>query len=86
MPVVRDLVLNDRPPVNACLAGFYDTQYSDRQQPDCRGRVRSDAEGRYGYRAVVPVAYPIPGDVRLASKPCVRFMTNALRALLANSS
>jgi protocatechuate 3,4-dioxygenase beta subunit len=43
-------------------AGFYDTQYSERDHPDCRGRLRSDAQGRYGYRAVVPVAYPIPGD------------------------
>lgn len=42
--------------------GFYDTQYSDRTRPDCRGRLRSDEEGRYGYRAVVPVAYAIPGD------------------------
>ncbi|KAI0315717.1 aromatic compound dioxygenase [Amylostereum chailletii] len=44
--------------------GFYDTQYSDRPNtgPDCRGRLRADEEGKYGYRAVVPVAYPIPGD------------------------
>jgi len=42
--------------------GFYDTQYSDRTGPDCRGRLRSDEEGRYAYRAVVPVAYAIPGD------------------------
>lgn len=44
--------------------GFYDTQYSDRTRPDCRGRLRSDDQGRYGYRGVVPVAYAIPGDVR----------------------
>ncbi|KAA1472435.1 aromatic compound dioxygenase [Dentipellis sp. KUC8613] len=42
--------------------GFYDTQYSQRDKPDCRGRLRSNAKGEYGYRAVVPVAYPIPGD------------------------
>ncbi|KAH9946907.1 aromatic compound dioxygenase [Amylocystis lapponica] len=42
--------------------GFYDTQYADRAQPDCRGRLRSGKDGKYGYRAVVPVAYPIPGD------------------------
>jgi len=42
--------------------GFYDTQYTDRGEPDCRGKLRSDEEGKYGYRAVVPVAYPIPGD------------------------
>jgi hypothetical protein len=32
--------------------------------PDCRGRLKTDGDGRYGYRAIVPVAYPIPGDVR----------------------
>ncbi|KAG1802255.1 Intradiol ring-cleavage dioxygenase [Suillus plorans] len=42
--------------------GFYDTQYADRSHPDCRGRLRSDDDGKFGYRAVVPVAYPIPGD------------------------
>ncbi|KAI0361951.1 aromatic compound dioxygenase [Trametes cingulata] len=42
--------------------GFYDTQYATREKPDCRGRLHSDKDGRFGYRAVVPVAYPIPGD------------------------
>ncbi|KAH9956263.1 aromatic compound dioxygenase [Russula dissimulans] len=42
--------------------GFYDTQYAERHVPDCRGRLRTDAEGNFGYRAVVPIAYPIPGD------------------------
>ncbi|KAH7925430.1 aromatic compound dioxygenase [Leucogyrophana mollusca] len=42
--------------------GYYDTQYTDRTHPDCRGRLRSDKDGKYGYRAVVPVSYPIPGD------------------------
>ncbi|THH32636.1 hypothetical protein EUX98_g1565 [Antrodiella citrinella] len=44
------------------MPGFYDTQYSNRQAADCRGRLRSDKDGKYGYRAVVPVCYPIPGD------------------------
>ena len=43
--------------------GYYDTQYASREKPDCRGRLKTDSEGRFGYRAVVPVAYPIPGDV-----------------------
>ncbi|TCD63494.1 hypothetical protein EIP91_005353 [Steccherinum ochraceum] len=42
--------------------GFYDTQYKGREFADCRGRLRSDKEGKYGYRAVVPICYPIPGD------------------------
>ncbi|KAL0959722.1 hypothetical protein HGRIS_011414 [Hohenbuehelia grisea] len=41
--------------------GFYDTQYTD-EGMDCRGRLKSDTNGRYAYRAVVPYAYPIPGD------------------------
>ncbi|KAI0670514.1 aromatic compound dioxygenase [Trametes maxima] len=42
--------------------GFYDNQYANRDKPDCRGRIRTDKDGCFGYRAVVPVAYPIPGD------------------------
>ncbi|KAI0315716.1 aromatic compound dioxygenase [Amylostereum chailletii] len=42
--------------------GLYDNEYAQRDAPDCRGRVRTNANGEYGYRAVVPVAYPIPGD------------------------
>ena len=30
---------------NRGAKGFYDTQYSDRSKPDCRGRPRSDEEG-----------------------------------------
>ncbi|KAI0077354.1 aromatic compound dioxygenase [Panus rudis PR-1116 ss-1] len=43
-------------------SGFYDTQYADRDHADCRGRLRTDKDGKFGYRAVVPVSYPIPGD------------------------
>ena len=42
--------------------GYYDTQYSNYNQ-DCRGRLYTDEEGRYAFRAVLPVAYPIPNDV-----------------------
>jgi hypothetical protein len=45
------------------VLGNYDTQYAVRDKPDCRGRLRSGPDGKYGYRAVVPVPYPIPGDV-----------------------
>ena len=34
-----------------------------REKPDCRGRLRTGPDGSYGYRAVVPIPYPIPGDV-----------------------
>ena len=43
--------------------GFYDTQYADRTHPDCRGRLHTAKDGSFGYRAVVPRAYPIPSDV-----------------------
>ena len=45
--------------------GFYDVQYADRVVPDCRGRLVADKDGKYGYRAVVPISYPIPVDVSL---------------------
>ncbi|KZV93878.1 aromatic compound dioxygenase [Exidia glandulosa HHB12029] len=42
--------------------GHYDTQYENRGEPDCRGRLKSADDGTYAFRGVVPVAYPIPGD------------------------
>jgi len=42
--------------------GQYDTQYEDRVEPDCRGRLTTAKDGSYSFRAVVPVSYPIPGD------------------------
>ncbi|KAN0084096.1 Intradiol ring-cleavage dioxygenase [Tylopilus felleus] len=42
--------------------GFYDTQYADRTRADCRGRLHTGKDGSFGYRAIVPPAYPIPGD------------------------
>jgi protocatechuate 3,4-dioxygenase beta subunit len=43
--------------------GVYDLQYAERTAPECRGRLRTDGEGKYGYRAIVPVSYAIPDDV-----------------------
>lgn len=34
-----------------------------RDAPDCRGRLRTDKDGKYSFKAIVPVAYPIPEDV-----------------------
>ncbi len=42
--------------------GKYDTQYETRAHPDCRGRLRSDPDGRFSFRAVLPVSYSIPTD------------------------
>ncbi len=38
-------------------------QYPERIAPECRGRLRTDGAGKYGYRAIVPVSYAIPDDV-----------------------
>nr|XP_031860273.1 uncharacterized protein CI109_004157 [Kwoniella shandongensis]KAA5527345.1 hypothetical protein CI109_004157 [Kwoniella shandongensis] len=56
-------------PVPRCLIetwetdqdGFYDTQYAS-YEADCRGRLYTDKDGNYAFRAVLPVAYPIPND------------------------
>ena len=42
--------------------GQYDVQYADRTGPDGRCVIKSDAEGRFWYKAIRPVAYPIPDD------------------------
>ncbi|GAA6004384.1 hypothetical protein JCM10207_000696 [Rhodosporidiobolus poonsookiae] len=42
--------------------GLYDTQYDGRTEPDCRGRLTTDANGYYSYRAILPTPYPIPND------------------------
>jgi protocatechuate 3,4-dioxygenase beta subunit len=43
--------------------GLYDLEYAERTAPECRGRLRTDGEGKYGYRAIVPVPYAILDDV-----------------------
>ncbi|KAJ7483338.1 intradiol ring-cleavage dioxygenase [Mycena latifolia] len=42
--------------------GLYDTQYSQRGGPDCRGRLYTKDDGSFFFRAIVPVSYPIPSD------------------------
>jgi len=42
-------------------AGLYDTQYAD-HAVDCRGRVRTAADGSFDFRAVVPQSYSVPTD------------------------
>lgn len=44
-------------------SGVYDMEYTERTAPECRGRLRTDGEGKYGYRAIVPVSYAIPDNV-----------------------
>lgn len=40
--------------------GYYDVQYGG--EPSLRARLRTDVQGRFWFRSVVPSSYPIPGD------------------------
>lgn len=42
--------------------GFYDVQYADRNGPDGRAVLRSDDQGIFWFKGIVPVPYPIPHD------------------------
>lgn len=42
--------------------GLYDTQYADRDGPDMRGIVKTNANGEYIIKCTRPVPYPIPHD------------------------
>ncbi|KAL3422252.1 dioxygenase [Phlyctema vagabunda] len=42
--------------------GFYDVQYQERDGPDGRAVLVSDANGDFYFKAIVPVPYPIPHD------------------------
>jgi hydroxyquinol 1,2-dioxygenase len=42
--------------------GLYDVQRPDLSEPRARGRLTADADGRFWFWTVKPVAYPIPED------------------------
>lgn len=42
--------------------GLYDTQYPDRDGPDCRGIVHTNAQGEFVIKCIKPTPYPIPHD------------------------
>ena len=42
--------------------GFYDVQYAELDGHRARGNFRSDADGRFWFKSILPVAYPIPTD------------------------
>ncbi|OBT81482.1 hypothetical protein VE02_09267 [Pseudogymnoascus sp. 03VT05] len=43
-------------------SGHYDVQYSEREGPDGRCVMKSDKDGNFWFKAIVPVSYPIPHD------------------------
>ena len=42
--------------------GWYDVQRKDTKSMRARGKIRTDAEGRYRFWTIKPVSYPIPTD------------------------
>jgi protocatechuate 3,4-dioxygenase beta subunit len=42
--------------------GFYDVQRDDVASPDLRGLFTADGAGRFWFRTIVPLHYPIPDD------------------------
>ena len=42
--------------------GFYDVQLPALKGMQARGKIITDGEGRYGFRTIKPVSYPIPTD------------------------
>ena len=42
--------------------GNYDMQMEGETGMKARGRIRTDAEGRYWFRSIRPTFYPVPSD------------------------
>jgi hydroxyquinol 1,2-dioxygenase len=42
--------------------GFYDVQRPELEEPTLRARFRTDAQGRFRFRSIMPEHYPIPYD------------------------
>ena len=42
--------------------GFYDVQYANRDGFDGQAVLRSDGNGEFHFKAIVPIPYPIPDD------------------------
>lgn len=64
---VKDVSGNPIPDVKIDIwetdsTGHYDVQYSERDGPDGRCVMKSDKEGAFWFKAIVPVPYPIPHD------------------------
>jgi hydroxyquinol 1,2-dioxygenase len=65
----RVLSVDGQPLANALLdiwsgdgEGNYDMQIPGETEMKARGRIRTDAEGRYWFRSIKPTFYPVPTD------------------------
>ena len=47
--------------------GTYDMQIPGQTEMLCRGKFRTDAEGRYRFRSIRPTFYPVPTDGPVAA-------------------
>ncbi|KAM3075893.1 hypothetical protein ACMFMG_006590 [Clarireedia jacksonii] len=64
---VKDIKGNPIPEVKIDIwetdsTGHYDVQHDDRDGPDGRCIMKSDENGGFWFKAIVPVSYPIPHD------------------------
>jgi protocatechuate 3,4-dioxygenase beta subunit len=64
---VKDVSGNPIPDVKIDIwetdsTGHYDVQYSERDGPDGRCVMKSNKDGVFWFKAIVPVPYPIPHD------------------------
>ena len=65
--VVKDMAGNPVPGVKIDIwetdsSGHYDVQHSDRGEPSERCILVSDEQGRFWFKGIKPVSYPIPHD------------------------
>lgn len=65
----RVLDIDGRPLAGAVLdvwqtdgEGYYDAQRPETGEQYARGKFTTDADGRYGFKTVRPVSYPVPTD------------------------
>jgi hypothetical protein len=62
-PLLHPTSFADRVPSSRTdSSGKYDVQHADRPGPDGRCIMKSDSEGIFWFKAIVPVPYPIPHD------------------------
>jgi hydroxyquinol 1,2-dioxygenase len=71
-PLFADCTIHDaagKPVANAVVEvwqadaeGFYDVQIAGLEGHRARGNFRSDASGRFWFKSILPVAYPVPTD------------------------
>lgn len=65
--------------------GHYDVQYAEREHPDGRAVMKSDANGIFWFKAIVPIPYPISHDVSSLAFTSIDWNCEVLRKFLEHS-